>query len=327
MPAQRTDDEWIDLIYTRLTSVKIPGNPEIDPDLAENPRFKKLWSFLEDLRALSYALSKGDLQKFAYSKGFVLSNLKALQANLRHLTWQTKQVADGDFSQRVEFLGEFSDSFNEMTEKLEKSTEALVQLASVDFLTQLPNRRAAMRALEQVYALFKRHGRPFCIAMFDIDHFKSVNDTYGHEAGDKVLQSVSATVRGLFRETDIFARFGGEEFIAILPETDIRGAVTLAEKVRGALESTAIELSDGTILHKTVSIGVAEASQDDNDFSKIIVRSDEALYEAKAGGRNRVCATASGRTAAAMAEVARIPKSGAAPPQPEEAASLREIGL
>jgi diguanylate cyclase (GGDEF)-like protein len=324
MPAQRTDDEWIDLIYTQLTSVKIPDNPEIDPDLAENPRFKKLWSFLEDLRVLSYALSKGDLQKFAYSKGFVLSNLKALQANLRHLTWQTKQVAEGDFSQRVEFLGEFSDSFNEMTEKLEKSTEALVQLASVDFLTQLPNRRAAMRSLEQVHALFKRHGRPFCIAMFDIDHFKSVNDTYGHEAGDKVLQSVSATVRSLFRETDIFARFGGEEFIAILPETDTRGAVTLAEKIRGALESTAIELSDGTVLYKTVSIGVAEASPDDNDFSKIIVRSDEALYEAKTGGRNRVCAAAPGHTA--MAEVARIPKGGTAPPQTEEVAPLRGVG-
>jgi diguanylate cyclase (GGDEF)-like protein len=317
MPSQRTDDEWISLIYTLLTSVKLPANMEIDPDLTENPDFKKLWRFLDDLRSLSYALSKGDLQKFSYSKGFVLSNLKALQANLRHLTWQTKQVADGDFSQRVEFLGEFSDSFNEMTAKLEKSTEALVQLASVDFLTQLPNRRAAMRESEQIHALFKRHGRPYCVLMFDIDHFKSVNDAYGHDAGDKVLQTVSAVMRNLFRETDVFARFGGEEFIAILPETETGGAITLAEKLRGTLEQTPITLSEGTVLHKTVSIGVAEASASDNDFSEIIMRSDEALYEAKAGGRNRVCLSPS-------PETARIPRDNANIPQ-RDARSLEAI--
>jgi diguanylate cyclase (GGDEF)-like protein len=308
MPSQRTDDEWIGLIYDMLTSVKLPEDMDIDPDLAENPNFKKLWGFLGDLRILSHALSKGDLQKFAYNKGFVLSNLKALQANLRHLTWQTKQVADGDFSQRVEFLGEFSDSFNEMATKLEKSTEALMQLASVDFLTQLPNRRAAIRSLEQVHALFKRHGRPYCVAMFDIDHFKSVNDTYGHDAGDKVLQTVSAIMQNLFRETDVFARFGGEEFIAILPETDLNGAVTLAEKLRGTLEQTVIELPDGTALHKTVSIGVAEASPSDSDFSKIIIRSDAALYEAKTGGRNRTFASQ-------IPDAARISPDGADLPQ------------
>ncbi|MDR2132524.1 MAG: GGDEF domain-containing protein [Clostridiales Family XIII bacterium] len=327
MPSQRTDDEWIGLILTLLTSVKIPEDPDIDPDLAENPRFKKLWAFLKDLRDLSYALAKGDLKKFAYSKGFVLSNLKALQANLRHLTWQTKQVAEGDFSQRVEFLGEFSDSFNEMAAKLEKSTEALVQLASLDFLTQLPNRRSAMRALEQTHALFKRHERPYCVAMFDIDHFKSVNDTYGHDAGDKVLQSMSGTMKNLFRETDVFARFGGEEFIAILPETDIRGAVTLAEKIRVALESAEIELQDGTILKKTVSIGVAEASPDDSDFAKIILRSDEALYEAKSSGRNKVCAFEG--ACAERADIERVSKLSAslASPDVSVAASLKKIDL
>ncbi|MDR2355588.1 MAG: GGDEF domain-containing protein [Clostridiales Family XIII bacterium] len=319
MALQRTDDEWIDLIYTILTAVKFPNEVEIDPDLAEKPNFKKLWRFLEDLRELSYALSRGDLQKFAYSKGFILSNLKALQANLRHLTWQTKQVADGDFSQRVEFLGEFSDSFNEMAAKLEKSTETLMQLANLDFLTQLPNRRTAIRSLEQIHALFKRHGRPYCVTMFDIDHFKSVNDTHGHDAGDRVLQSMGATMRGLFRETDVFARFGGEEFIAVLPETDIRGAITLAEKVRGALASTAIELPNGTILYKTVSIGIAEASPSDSDFSKIIVRSDRALYEAKESGRNKICVSES-------PELVRIVKNSANTPQENLSAAAAARG-
>jgi diguanylate cyclase (GGDEF)-like protein len=312
MPSQRTDDEWIGLIHNMLTAVKLPDDTNIDPDLAENQSFKKLWSALEDLRVLSHALSKGDLQKFAYSKGFVLSNLKALQANLRHLTWQTKQVADGDFSQRVEFLGEFSDSFNEMAAKLEKDTETLTRLASVDFLTQLPNRRVAVHSLEQAHALFKRHGRPYCVAMLDIDHFKSVNDTYGHDAGDKVLQTVGAIMKDLFRETDAFARFGGEEFIAILPETNMRGAVTLAEKLRVTLEQTAIELPDGTMLHKTVSIGVAEATPNDNDFSNIIIRSDEALYKAKTSGRNRTC-TLQAPDDARISKDADVPEQDARP--------------
>jgi diguanylate cyclase (GGDEF)-like protein len=319
MASQRTDDEWITLIHTALTSVKLPEDLVIDPELAENPGFKKLWSFIEDLRALSYALSKGDLRMFAYNKGFVLSNLKALQANLRHLTWQTKQVANGDFSQQVEFLGDFSDSFNEMTAKLEQSTAALKQLANADFLTQLPNRRSAIQYLEQAHALFKRHGRIYSIAMFDIDHFKSVNDAHGHDAGDKVLQTMSLTMRGLFRETDMFARFGGEEFIAVLPETDIRGAVVLAEKVRATFESTVIDLADGIKLQRTVSIGVAEVSAGDGDFMKVVGRSDEALYAAKAGGRNRI------RTSPHL-DVARILNDSANAPQPDDP-PLKMIGL
>jgi diguanylate cyclase (GGDEF)-like protein len=289
MASHRNDEEWINLVYTLLTSVKIPDDMEIDPDLTQNPDFITLRGFLEDLRMLSYALSKGNLRMFAYSKGFVLSNLKALQANLRHLTWQTKQVAEGDFSQRVEFLGEFSESFNEMAAKLEASTEALMQIAGADFLTQLPNRRSAIQFLEQAHALFKRHGHSYTVIMFDIDHFKSVNDTYGHNAGDKVLQKISATMKTLFRETDMFARFGGEEFIAVLPATDICGAIVLSEKIRSTVESTAIEISKETTLHKTVSIGIAEAVASDADFSKAVGRSDEALYSAKTGGRNRIC--------------------------------------
>jgi diguanylate cyclase (GGDEF)-like protein len=289
MPSYRTDDEWINLVYTMLSSVKIPDATIIDPDLEENPNFRKLWAFLEDLRTLSHALSKGDLQKFAYSKGFVLSNLKALQANLRHITWQTKQISKGDFSQKIEFLGEFSDSFNEMSSKLEESTKSLLHIAGTDFLTQLPNRRSAIRFLERTHALFKRHDRPYSVVMLDVDHFKSVNDVYGHNAGDRTLQIMSASVKDMFRETDMFARFGGEEFIAVLPETDVYGAVTLSEKIRAALENTPIELDDGTTLYKTVSVGAGESDARDCDYSKVINRSDEALYRAKSGGRNMIC--------------------------------------
>jgi diguanylate cyclase (GGDEF)-like protein len=311
MASQRKDDEWINLIHTLLTSVKVPDDMAVDPDLQQNPNFIKLRGFLEDLRMLSYALSKGNLRMFAYNKGFVLSNLKALQANLRHLTWQTKQVAEGDFSQRVEFLGEFSESFNEMAAKLEASTEALMQIAGADFLTQLPNRRTAIHFLEQAHALLKRHGRSYAVIMFDIDHFKSVNDTYGHNAGDKVLQKMSSTMKTLFRETDMFARFGGEEFIAVLPETDICGAIILAEKVRFAIESVPIEINNETTLRKTVSIGIAEAVASDADFSKAVGRSDEALYNAKTDGRNRICTSPAVDVARVLNDNAELPQSTA----------------
>jgi diguanylate cyclase (GGDEF)-like protein len=104
---------------------------------------------------------------------------------------------------------------------------------------------------------------------------------------------MSSTIRDMFRETDMFARFGGEEFIAILPETDIFGASTLAEKIRATLEATPIIIDDETTLYKTASIGAAESDADDVDFSRVVGRSDEALYEAKEGGRNRICTSPS----------------------------------
>jgi signal transduction histidine kinase len=121
----KLDNKLIELIYTLITAPVLPADLAIDEALQENELFKKLYASLMDLRTLTLALSKGDLKQFVYSKDFLLSNLKAFQSNLRHLTWQTKQVANGDFSQRVDFLGDFSTSFNEMTVKLRDSSKHL----------------------------------------------------------------------------------------------------------------------------------------------------------------------------------------------------------
>jgi diguanylate cyclase (GGDEF)-like protein len=274
---------------TLLSSTKLPDVLELDRELSGSPDFQKLLRYITDLRDLSSALSRGELRMFAYSKGFILSNLKALQANLRHLTWQTKQVADGDFSQRVEFLGDFSDSFNEMTAKLQENTLELERLANVDFLTQIPNRRSAMQYIEQIYMLYKRNRRPFSTMILDIDHFKQVNDTYGHDIGDKVLKAISHTLKDVFRGSDMLCRLGGEEFIAILPETSLEGAISIAERCRKILEKTPLDLEDGTVLWCTVSIGVSQALPDDEKYNDIIVRSDNALYVSKETGRNRTC--------------------------------------
>ncbi|MDR1136497.1 MAG: diguanylate cyclase [Clostridiales Family XIII bacterium] len=288
MSSQRNDNEWIALIDTFLRLPRIPDDLCNDAELTENPNFQKLHRYINDLRDLSAALSRGDLQMFAYTKGYILSNMKALQANLRHLTWQTKQVAEGDFSQRVEFLGEFSDSFNEMTTKLQENNLELERLANVDFLTQIPNRRSAMQFLEQTFLLYKRTLRVFSIMIMDIDYFKSVNDTYGHDIGDKMLKHVSTTLRGVFRASDMFCRIGGEEFLAILPETNLAGAVCIAERVRSIMENAALDIGSAVPLKQTISIGVSNALPGDEKYNDIIIRSDNALYEAKENGRNRV---------------------------------------
>ncbi|MDR3294665.1 MAG: GGDEF domain-containing protein [Clostridiales Family XIII bacterium] len=289
MPAQRNDEEWIALISAFLINPKVPENPVDDPDLLHNKDFQKLLRYVSELRELSAALSKGDLQKFVFSKGFVLSNMKALQSHLRHLAWQTKQVAEGDFSQRVEFLGDFSESFNEMTTRLQDSTLELQRLANMDFLTQIPNRRSAMMYLDQLFSLFKRTQRTFSVLIFDIDFFKHVNDTYGHDAGDLVLKATSQVLRGSFRESDMFCRLGGEEFIAILPETDLEGATIISERARTALANSPIEISEGKNVFRTVSIGASQAMLEDQNYNSIIIRSDSALYAAKESGRNKTC--------------------------------------
>jgi diguanylate cyclase (GGDEF)-like protein len=288
MSSQRSDNEWIALISTLLTAPKIPDDLCMDPGLAENPNFQKLYGYINDLRALSAALAHGDLQMFAYTKGYILSNMKALQANLRHLTWQTKQVAEGDFSQRAEFLGEFSDSFNEMTIKLHQNHLELERLANVDYLTQIPNRRSAMQFLEQLFLLFKRSFRTFSVMSIDIDNFKSVNDTYGHDVGDRVLKHVSLTLKDVFRASDVFCRIGGEEFLAVLPETNLGGAVCIAERLRSVLEKSDTDIGAARPLKQTISVGVSQVLPGDDKYNDVIIRSDNALYMAKENGRNRV---------------------------------------
>ena len=289
MHSQRSDEDWIDLVDMLLTSKKIPEELEVDSELKSNKEFQKLLNGIKDLRDLSYALSRGDLHMFAYSKGFILSNLKALQANLRHLTWQTKRVSEGDFSQKVEFLGDFSDSFNEMAVKLQKNTLELERMAYIDVLMQIPNRRSAIQYLDHIFSLYKRNQRVFSILILDIDFFKNVNDTYGHEAGDVVLKRISQIAKKVFRESDIFCRLGGEEFIAILPETPLEGAVMIAERVRKTIMDTPIELEGEGLLNCTVCVGISQVYPEDEAYSAVMARSDEALYQAKKTGRNKTC--------------------------------------
>jgi diguanylate cyclase (GGDEF)-like protein len=156
------------------------------------------------------------------------------------------------------------------------------QLLLVDTLTGIPNRRAAESALKVELSRMRRTGLPFCVAMVDIDHFKRVNDTFGHAAGDIVLGQVASTILGEARITDTIARWGGEEFLAIL-QGSLDGAQVFCERTRKAIE----RLSFPGIGSVTVSIGLAEIEPNEEPPATI-ARADERLYDAKRGGRNRV---------------------------------------
>jgi diguanylate cyclase (GGDEF)-like protein len=169
----------------------------------------------------------------------------------------------------------------ERTAELAEANRRLDEASRTDLLTSLPNRRHFLEKAEEQTASFRRTGRPLSIALADVDNFKSVNDTHGHDMGDAVLRSVAALFRGAVRETDLVARWGGEEFIFLLPETDAPGAVAVAEKAREA-----VAIGQGP-LPITVTIGVATL-QPDMPFDQCPIRADAALYEGKRSGKNKV---------------------------------------
>lgn len=166
--------------------------------------------------------------------------------------------------------------------------DELERLASTDPLTGLYNRRVFMERTEQAMAQFRRYGHPVSVALLDVDHFKSVNDTHGHDFGDRVLVGLARMLRESVREDlDVVARFGGEEFIVLMPETDEDGAGQLAERLRGTFAELTFEASSGPGRF-TASFGVAALRRDD-DVTALLRQADEALYQAKDSGRNRVC--------------------------------------
>ncbi len=163
----------------------------------------------------------------------------------------------------------------------------LKKLSEIDKLTQINNRYCFIEKAERDLKRSIRYKRQFSLIFFDLDFFKKVNDTYGHQAGDAVLKEFAKTVNGELRSTDIFGRYGGEEFIVALPETDLKSAKLLAERIRKKVEMKNIAYEDDNI-SVTVSAGVSELLEDTR-LEAIINRADKALYKAKQSGRNKVC--------------------------------------
>ena len=172
-------------------------------------------------------------------------------------------------------------------EDLEVANLKLEELAFTDALSGVPNRRFALDTLHRLWSTSLRTGRPLSAMLCDIDHFKRINDTYGHDCGDRVIRVIAQTLASGGRASDVACRFGGEEFLILCPDTDATACALVGNRLRGLVTDAAIDFP-GFDQQVTISIGVAEKSSEMENWNQIVSSADEALYEAKRNGRNRV---------------------------------------
>lgn len=281
-------EEVLLLLSSLLRDYKPKVSDELNEACEQYPELREIVELICDLRVLTASLSKGDLEGCIPGHGYVVSNLKALQSNLNHLIWQLTQVSKGDFSQRIDFLGDFSESFNAMCKHLETQTSLLTELAQYDGLTKLANRYYLDRYLDGAFDRAKETGAELSLLMIDLDFFKAVNDTHGHYIGDIALVRAAEYFQQVFRTTDFIARYGGEEFSIVLPKTGSKEAIDIAERACQYFIDHPIAVSDEITIPLTVSIGVSTLREDDESWDRLIRRSDDALYSAKKAGRKSV---------------------------------------
>lgn len=174
----------------------------------------------------------------------------------------------------------------DITER-KSAEEKLIELASTDSLTGAMNRRAFLSDAEKLFSLARRFNRPLSILALDADHFKSINDTFGHDAGDQALKCIVETLRSNLRHVDLVSRFGGEEFLVLLPETGADRAWLIAEKLRGMLASVPVVTREKQTIRVTCSIGLSSLCKDTLSLPELLSEADSALYKAKEYGRNQ----------------------------------------
>ena len=319
-------DQLIQLLNGLLMGASTPAMPK---DLENNKKIKKIYDYMVVLRELVASYAKGEFSADRELKGYIGGSLKALQGNLRHLSWQVEMVAAGDFSQRVEFMGEFAIAFNSMVVRLHRSLEDLRQheelltsfteslkeeiavrikaeealriseeryrtLSAQDPLTGQYNRRHFFNLAISEFSRLKRNNGTLTLCMMDVDHFKNFNDTYGHLNGDLALQQLGKISADSLRQMDFLGRYGGEEFIFLLPETDHDLGMQIAERLRNSIAATPVKLENGKSANITVSIGLTAVDgksitgKPNSALREAIQTADNALYKAKADGRNRV---------------------------------------
>jgi len=283
-----------------------------EPDLLPlDLRQDRVVWFLKAMQSVlnfALAIANGDLSASLGSKGRMAGSLKSLQASLRHLTWQTQKIAQCDFSQRIDFMGEFSQAFNGMVQcladarhelqesnrklhaKMEENRllqEQLLEQAIRDPHTNLFNRRFVLETLDREVAEAQRENHGFSAIMLDIDHPKNFNDTHGHKAGDLVIKAMAELLHTQTRASNVVCRYGGEEFIALLPGAPLDVARSRAILWRERMEGTAVWYEDRE-LKATLSMGVAVYPQHGTSGEQLMRSADEALYAAKSSGRNFV---------------------------------------
>ena len=187
-------------------------------------------------------------------------------------------------------VAERTEALNRANSELRETNQVLEKLAASDSLTELANRRSFIEQADAEVRRAQRYGHPLALQMLDIDHFKSINDHFGHAAGDEVLRRLADVLRANLRHNDLAARIGGEEFVILLPETQLEDAAQHAERLRMAIAELRIPFEQST-LNITVSIGVAALDHGELSPEPMLMRADSGLYRAKQDGRNRVQVT------------------------------------
>jgi diguanylate cyclase (GGDEF)-like protein len=221
---------------------------------------------------------------------------RVMSGSVERLVEGAQRFAAGDREHRIEVrvppeLNQVAQEFNRMIGRIHESEDALADLAQRDSLTRLLNRRAFDSALAEAFARRQRMGETFALLLFDLDHFKRVNDTHGHTAGDEVLRAASQAIASEMRPFDRLFRTGGEEFAAILFGSDVQGALVTAERLRAKVAARPVAI-EGTAIITTASVGVAVPGGESTP-AMLYQAADAALYRAKAEGRNRVVMGAS----------------------------------
>jgi two-component system cell cycle response regulator len=215
--------------------------------------------------------------------------LEEANAELARINLQYEQMYH-ELMAKVDEMDLMNKQLNSLTEELSRKNTILEDLAARDGLTDLYNHRYFHEFMKKQVLQAKRYGRPLSLVLLDIDHFKVLNDTYGHQSGDQVLKDLADILRNSIRKSDIIARYGGEEFAVIMPETNLPGAAIAAENIRCKAQQHRSLASSGKTIQFTVSLGVAQLSDSMEGATELMGAADTSLYQAKRSGRNRVCA-------------------------------------
>ena len=330
-PPVKSSEELVLIVIRHIDQlISSPEPASLPAELADDEEMQKLHDKFLALRNHMSKILKGDLSPEITERGYIAGLLKGHLANLRHLTWQVEQVAQGDFTQRVDFMGEFAKAFNHMVVQLDttltnlrKAEEALLRstrslkrevelrtnavhalkksearfkyLAAHDPLTGALNRRSFFEITEAGLKAAAANNVPCCIALMDIDFFKKVNDTHGHQNGDLTLKHVVDLSGHTLRQSDSLGRYGGEEFIFFFADANIDQGMRAAERVRMSIADNPVKFASGP-QSITVSLGVSVVLPEWPDkrtssfLQKVISMADASLYHAKRHGRNQVCA-------------------------------------
>ncbi len=224
----------------------------------------------------------------------VIMLVRSILIPIRLMEHAAAKITEGDLSYQMprlpqDELGRLAGMFSDMTAQIARRRAVLQKTAATDGLTGLNNHLEFQRQLQAEIERSERFGHPLSLLLLDIDHFKQLNDRYGHQVGDDVLRRTGALLREEIRVVDQPARYGGEEFAIILPEMQAPGALTLAERLRLRISAANMTVGEGQVINITVSIGVATFPEQAKSGKELIAAADQALYAAKKAGRNQVC--------------------------------------